>query len=113
HSLGLENGDGLDLDELSRIAEKGDAEERARRAAQQAAHRVPRANEVSPLVADHEDRRLQERGGGRTGFCERSEKIVCGVYGLSFDVARRDHVALWIERTSTGSEDEPSADPAV
>src|SRR5205807_5777400 len=82
-------------------------------AAQQAAHRVPRPDEISPLVADHVDRRLQERGGGRPGFCERSEQIVCSAYRLSLHIARRDHVALWIERTSTGGEDELSADPAV
>src|SRR5437764_1180349 len=64
------------------------------------------ADEITALLGDDVDRRLQQRACIDAALCQRLEEIVSRALGLRRVVTRRDGPTLLVEWTGTGRENE-------
>jgi hypothetical protein len=105
----LRQPDGLDLDELTRVAERGDAQERARRPGRREAllDDGPDAKELRSIVRRDVDRRLDDLLQARAGRFERSLQVLERGLRLEVVVTGADDLSCVVQRTGSGREDEP------
>jgi len=101
------NRDGLDLDELARVAEDSYAEQRARRVviAEEAGYLIPGGDQVTAIAAGDVHGRLKHIADRRPGLLQGDPQVPQCLAHLRADIAQGDHLPLLIERAGARRED--------